>query len=161
MTRAISLSIIALVAALSACGVEPARGPAPGDDPGSPQVDQQAVTSSDTADPASSTSPTEGVITPRAGCSVVQFCNAPGSEGTTCQQQGCSVQSAVSECKSEVPGVCGSPVSPWIFITSNGVHHPSTASCILSNRCGGQAPAGCFCDSACTSFGDCCFDGPC
>jgi hypothetical protein len=38
---------------------------------------------------------------------------------------------------------------------------PPTNSCVLNNACGGQAPAGCFCDAACTSFGDCCPDGPC
>ena len=99
-----------------------------------------------------------------SNCSVVQFCNVPdSSEGTRCVQQSCGfgVQTAEKECKSETTNVCGSPVLPWIFVTLNGVHHNSTASCILSNRCGGQAPAGCFCDQACLSIGDCCFDGPC
>lgn len=163
MLRASNLSIIALVAALSACGVDPARGPTPGDDPGSPLADEPAVISSDTAETVSRASPTSDAITPRAGCSVVDFCNAPGSEGTRCRQQGCSVQSAVNECKSEVPGVCGSPVSPWIFVTLDGVHHSSGASCILSGRCGGHTatPAGCFCDTECRDLLDCCFDGPC
>jgi len=35
------------------------------------------------------------------------------------------------------------------------------ASCEESNACGGQAPAGCWCDAACTGYGDCCSDGPC
>ncbi|WP_437322215.1 hypothetical protein [Sorangium sp. So ce394] len=30
------------------------------------------------------------------------------------------------------------------------------ASCV--NRCGGQAPAGCYCDSLCSRIGDCCPD---
>jgi subtilisin family serine protease len=34
-------------------------------------------------------------------------------------------------------------------------------SCIQNNACGGEAPAGCFCDDACVQFGDCCPDGPC
>lgn len=34
-------------------------------------------------------------------------------------------------------------------------------SCAGSNSCGGQAPAGCFCDQFCEAFGDCCPDGPC
>lgn len=38
---------------------------------------------------------------------------------------------------------------------------PPTNSCVLNNRCGGRAPSGCYCDSVCTSFGDCCPDGPC
>ena len=159
MLRIYGVSImVALMATLSACGVDPVRGPA-GDDPGSVQADDQAATSSDTADLASA--PTDDAIGPRAGCSVVQFCNASGSNGTICQQQGCTVQTAERECRSEVTTVCGSPVATWIFKTSNGVSHPSTASCVLSNSCGGQAPAGCFCDSICASLGDCCFDGAC
>jgi len=38
---------------------------------------------------------------------------------------------------------------------------PAADSCVQNNACGGQAPAGCFCDSACVTFGDCCPDGPC
>lgn len=38
---------------------------------------------------------------------------------------------------------------------------PPTNSCVQNNACGDQAPSGCFCDAACTSFGDCCPDGPC
>jgi subtilisin family serine protease len=38
---------------------------------------------------------------------------------------------------------------------------PAADSCIENNACGGEAPAGCFCDSACVNFGDCCPDGPC
>lgn len=33
---------------------------------------------------------------------------------------------------------------------------PAANSC--ETRCGGQAPAGCFCDSLCVQFGDCCPD---
>lgn len=38
---------------------------------------------------------------------------------------------------------------------------PPANSCVLNNACGGEAPAGCFCDDICTTFGDCCPDGPC
>jgi hypothetical protein len=34
-------------------------------------------------------------------------------------------------------------------------------SCFDSNSCGDQAPGGCYCDSQCVQFGDCCDDGPC
>jgi hypothetical protein len=34
-------------------------------------------------------------------------------------------------------------------------------SCVQNDACGAQAPGGCFCDAACTTFGDCCPDGPC
>jgi subtilisin family serine protease len=45
---------------------------------------------------------------------------------------------------------CGGPPPP-----------PPTNSCVQNATCGGQAPAGCWCDAACTGFGDCCPDGPC
>jgi subtilisin family serine protease len=38
---------------------------------------------------------------------------------------------------------------------------PAPDSCLDNNACGGEAPAGCFCDDACVNFGDCCPDGPC
>lgn len=38
---------------------------------------------------------------------------------------------------------------------------PPANSCVQNNACGDQAPAGCFCDAICTTFGDCCPDGPC
>jgi len=38
---------------------------------------------------------------------------------------------------------------------------PDPSSCVETSSCGGPAPAGCFCDSACVFFGDCCPDGPC
>jgi hypothetical protein len=34
-------------------------------------------------------------------------------------------------------------------------------SCLDNSTCGGQAPGGCYCDSWCTYYGDCCSDGPC
>ena len=167
MLRLINTAIIAIATlAMSACAFAPTgKDPTSQDPAGAPlnadRADDPSPVADDPAAPPEIESSPDVTIPPPAGCSVVQFCNAPGSEGTRCVQQGCTVKPAVTECKAEVPPICGTPVLPWIFVTSDGVHHPSTASCILSNRCGGQAPSGCFCDTACTSFGDCCFDGPC
>jgi hypothetical protein len=138
--------IVIAFMAVVACGVEPVTG-----EIGMEQnADEQ------------SQSDIDGVSNVLANCSVVQFCNASGSDGTVCRQQsGCLVQTAVSECKVETTNVCGSPVPTWRFVTLDGVRHASTSSCILSNRCGGQAPSGCFCDTICREIGDCCFDGPC
>jgi subtilisin family serine protease len=38
---------------------------------------------------------------------------------------------------------------------------PPGTQCEQSASCGGQDPAGCFCDAACVQFGDCCPGGPC
>ncbi len=34
-------------------------------------------------------------------------------------------------------------------------------SCWESDSCGSRAPGGCWCDSMCARFGDCCYDAPC
>jgi len=153
--------LAALAVTLSACGVEPTRDPAPGDDPASVQPADQAAPG-DPGDPASSVTADDSSIL--ANCSIVQFCNVPNSsEGTRCvQQPGCTVVAAENECKSETTTVCGSPVATWVFVTTNGVHHTQAQSCVLSNRCGTfNSGAACQCDSFCTTAGDCCFDGPC
>lgn len=76
--------------------------------------DQQAI--GETADAA----PIEDAVDPRANCSIVQFCNAPGADGTRCLQRGCSLGAALAECSDEAPRVCGTPVCPWIFVASDG-----------------------------------------
>jgi subtilisin family serine protease len=42
-----------------------------------------------------------------------------------------------------------------------GSNPPPQTQCEASNACGGQDPAGCFCDNACLTFNDCCPGGPC
>lgn len=162
MLRAtVVLIIIVLTATMSACVLDPVGDQAKearGDVLERDEVENQTAPTGDaTTEEASSVS---SALT--ASCSVVEFCNVPNSsEGTRCIQQGCGIQTAVKECKTETANICGTPVNTWIFVTLDRVHHSSTTSCILSNRCGGQAPSGCFCDDACTELGDCCFDGPC
>jgi len=50
------------------------------------------------------------------GCSMVIYCHAPG---TRCMQRGCSLVDAQNECKRETRTVCGTPVCPFIFATSD------------------------------------------
>jgi hypothetical protein len=45
---------------------------------------------------------------------------APGSDGIVCRQQGCSLASAKNECTSESKTVCGTPVKPWVLISTSG-----------------------------------------
>jgi hypothetical protein len=76
------------------------------------------------ADPAGEvTELGEDGLIEKAGCSVVEYCNAPGPEGTRCRQQGCTFIAAMSECEQETAIVCGSAVCPWIFVASNGVRY--------------------------------------
>jgi hypothetical protein len=73
----------------------------------------------DTSDGEAVTAPT-GTIEPRANCSIVQFCNAPGSDGSRCIQQGCSLADAEAECQRETVTVCGAPTCPWALVETNG-----------------------------------------
>jgi hypothetical protein len=57
----------------------------------------------------------------QSGCSVVEYCNAPGSNGAVCRQEGCTLGNALAECDRETRDACGSPpLCPWIFIRLNG-----------------------------------------
>lgn len=63
-----------------------------------------------------------------AGCSVVQFCNAPGSDEARCIQQGCTLSNALAECDREIRDACDEPpLCPWLFVKNNGqrVNHIS------------------------------------
>lgn len=70
-------------------------------------------------EPTSASSPSEAV-TQASGCSVVQFCDAPGSDGARCKQLGCSFNAAFEECVEETPRICGTPKCPWRFILLSG-----------------------------------------
>jgi hypothetical protein len=62
----------------------------------------------------------------QAGCSVVEYCNAPGSDGSRCLQQGCTLTAAIAECETETRQVCGTPRCPWIFVATGGARFTRT-----------------------------------
>ena len=75
------------------------------------------------AEEAGDSEAVDGDPADKAGKSYVQYCNAPGDNGTVCRQQGCSGDAcyaqeaaAISECRSEVRSVCGSPVQPFFIV---------------------------------------------
>ncbi len=72
-----------------------------------------------------------------------------GSTGPSCGDGTCDAGETCSSCEADC-GTCG-----------GGGGDPDPNSCQESNACGGQAPGGCWCDSLCTQYGDCCSDGPC
>jgi len=69
-----------------------------------------------------------------------------GATGPSCGDGTCDAGETCSSCEADC-GTCGGGSDP--------------NSCQESNACGGQAPGGCWCDSQCTQYGDCCSDGPC
>jgi hypothetical protein len=114
-----TLMMTLFVACVAAC--------AQGDDPSSwTPEDPSATPPEATASDALSAGPTGDVIQPRASCSIVQFCNAPGADGTRCLQQGCSLTAAQNECTTESINICGTPVCPWIFVASDGTRFINT-----------------------------------
>lgn len=64
-----------------------------------------------------------------AGCSFVEWCDAPGADGARCKQQGCGEWEAIGECVNEVADFCGRAVCPVIFVALNGAR-----SRLVSNR---------------------------
>lgn len=62
---------------------------------------------------------TDAAIAAGSGCSVVQYCNAPGEWGTVCLHLTCDYNTAYNECIRESYNVCGTPVQPWIFVCRN------------------------------------------
>jgi len=125
MLRMTGTSIIAAMAIiLSACALEPATTPpveVQSTELTGLQAEDRAV-AGEAADPAS-TNPTDGATNIAANCSIVQWCNAPGSDGTRCIQQGCSFDAARTECINEGWAICGTPLCPWALIDTNGVRH--------------------------------------
>lgn len=166
MLRATGVLMIAVLAtAMPACALDPtgdhARQQTQGNDPENSQVEAPSLTpEGGTAEAASSTGPVDDAITPRVNCSQVNFCNAPGSEGTQCKLlNGCSLLAAQNECKHEAPGICGTPLT-CPFVILNGSQH-ITMNCDGKVCSGGAAIScggGCCPTSAklCSASGRCC-----
>ncbi|XYI03869.1 hypothetical protein ACMHYB_30560 [Sorangium sp. So ce1128] len=49
----------------------------------------------------------------------------------------------------------------WFYGNCNYLIEKKTDPLSCKGSCGGRAPGGCYCDAACTGYGDCCTDyGP-
>lgn len=116
MRRSITFVILSLCMALFGCATEaPEREVA--EEIEGVKVEQAVMIEEDVL----ALSP-DGEPSTSANCSVVQYCNAPGNDGTICRQQaGCSVAAATSECVTEVRNVCGGATCPWKLVRTDGV----------------------------------------
>jgi hypothetical protein len=109
--------LFAAVPAVASPAQEGPASPAPADR----STANTADTSSDRTSSASDLASVPGEATTQAdGCSIVEWCDKPGSDGTICRQRGCDVDSAINECIDEAWRICGTPTCPWTFIASNG-----------------------------------------
>jgi hypothetical protein len=161
-------SVVATTFVCVACAVEPVgqepRQDTPDDESTRGKGDAPATPTGRNAD-APARAEAEDPATGYSGCSIVQYCNAPGLNGTVCLQQGCSVAAARSECRSESKYVCGSPVCPWEFIASDGQHFLDPSCCssgiACGNECCGAGTAYCGVAFACCDGIHCSAHCPC
>jgi hypothetical protein len=137
------LLIAVLTFTMSACAVGPDGDPLKSEAESDirSKVDDPSLTPADLSAEqdmiAASTGTGAGDVTTNAvNCTIVQFCNAPGANGTVCQQKTCTLQAAADECVVDTNFVCGARVCPWKLITSGGTTVDLGRSCHLSRSCG-------------------------
>lgn len=141
MVRAMAVSCI-MAFAIALCGCS---------------VDESATAPPAAAsDPSTTASSESDLITPRTGCAQVQWCDAPGSDGTVCQQLGCSLADSKNDCTALSTTVCGTPVNPWVFVATGGQRFVHGA-CGFALSCGGHC---CSLNDTFCSGSRCC-DGTC
>jgi hypothetical protein len=121
-SRLTSISQSALVAGVLALLLAACSGPED-DSPSTAATASQALVSAAPAQPTAEELATRDV-TPQAGCSFVQYCNAPGTDGTRCFHQRCDFEVAIEECKREVRQICGRPTCPFKFFDFDGFPTP-------------------------------------
>src|SRR5688572_11171600 len=114
----IAVALIAALSYLPGCAVDGGSATSSG------AADELAAAAAAISSDEASSSEESSVDSPdlAANCSIVQFCNAPGPEGTRCVQQGCDGPTAEAECVREARTICGPPVCPFIFVDLNGRH---------------------------------------
>ena len=121
-----SLAVMVCLVCATACGANPVDGP--GTEPGT-VVDlsshEQVIGDWVVEGPNPVPDPTsggerDGTDPPPAGCVVVQYCDAPGPDGTRCVQTGCGVLDALTACAREAPRQCLRITCPFVFVGPGG-----------------------------------------
>lgn len=121
-----ALAVMVFAVCVSACGASPVD-----DDSGADRVvvdlssyEQRigdwVIEGRDPAPDATAEAPRGESLPPKAGCVVVQYCDAPGPDGTRCVQTGCSVQDALTACSLEAPRECARIKCPFVFVGPGG-----------------------------------------
>jgi hypothetical protein len=112
-----SIFVLALMGAIvvAACALEAE----PGDSPTEATAGDSALEAAEevTQDDESVTGDAAAAAN---GCSIVEWCNEPGANGSVCRQVACSTAAAYAECDREVRQICGAPVCPWVVKTLSG-----------------------------------------
>jgi hypothetical protein len=99
---------------------------------------------------------------PPAPCAVTRCSGQICSDGevvTTCEWlpiYACYQEHGVCERQSD--GTCGWTPTAELEACLSGGAQPEPAPDSCAGACGGAAPAGCYCDSLCAWYGDCCGD---
>ncbi len=90
-------------------------------------------------------------------------CNVGANGGGSFCTNSCKCDAGEGDCDSDAQCntglVCASNVGPnYGFLSWVDVCEAPSNPNSCSGNCGSRAPGGCWCDSACASFGDCCSD---
>jgi hypothetical protein len=116
-SRVTSRTIVFLFAALlAACGADLAADPEQSWDPANGEGPTVTLSPDEVrAGEESGAAGEEGQVEALVSCSYVQYCNAPGSDGTVCiYTNGCSRNASHTECWREINSICGGPTYPVV-----------------------------------------------
>ncbi|HEX8114045.1 MAG TPA: hypothetical protein VF516_40210 [Kofleriaceae bacterium] len=124
-----ALAVMVFAVCISACGAIQVDGDPGSDSPVVVDLSSHEQRIGDWVvegrDPAPPDAVSDAVPRPSAAgpvsCVVIQYCDAPGPDGTRCVQKGCSVQEALTECTIEAPRECHPLVCPFVFLGHGGV----------------------------------------
>jgi hypothetical protein len=121
-----ALAVLVIVVCATACETYPVDGRGAENGPvvdlSSPDqvIGDWVVEGRDPAPDPTSGGGGDGTDPPQVGCVTVQYCDAPGPDGTRCVQTGCSVQDALIACSREAPRQCLRIACPFVFVGPGG-----------------------------------------
>ena len=120
-----TLAVMVFVVCGSACGVIPIVEDPAVDSPAVVDLSSREQRIGDWVVEGREPAAAGGIVAPRGPtgpitCVVVQYCDAPGPDGTRCVQNGCNVIDALTECSIEAPRECARIVCPFVFIAPGG-----------------------------------------
>jgi subtilisin family serine protease len=126
---------------------------------------QAILGADDNSDTATQTISGTSMASPHVAGAIAQMLSCTGRISAAQVEANLNAKSVNDAISNEQGGEDRILCNDWIDADGNacacGGTPPPLTQCQQSSSCGGQDPAGCFCDAACVQFGDCCPGGPC